>query len=98
MTLYAILANNFFSKCSEKQLPQSVTKDDSLMQFAIKGTDEQWKQALDGKRINESGTIQIRSVREKRKKVDEKDFEKEAENDKTSKKHKSRKKKKKAKN
>ena len=68
------------------------------MQFAIKGTDEQWKQALDGKDINESGTIQIRSVREKRKKVDEKDFEKEAENDKTSKKHKSGKKKKKKKN
>lgn len=82
---------------NEKQLPQAVVKDDSLMQYAIKGTDEQWEKALDGKTLNEAGTIQIRSVREKRKNVDDEDFEREAENDKKYKKHKSGKKKKKKK-
>jgi hypothetical protein len=85
----------FHNIYSEKQLPPEVANDGSLMQYAIKGTDKQWKNALDGKDINASGTIQIRSVREKRKKVDETDFEREAENDPTSKKDKPRKKKKK---
>ena len=64
------------------------------MQFAIKGSEEQWEKALDGKDVTASGTIQIKSVREKRKQVDEADFLKAAENDKVTKKQKSTKKRK----
>jgi hypothetical protein len=61
-----------------KSLPQEITKDDSLMQYAIKGSDEQWNKALDGKDVSGSGSVQISSVREKRKGVDTEDFEREA--------------------
>jgi hypothetical protein len=49
------------------------------MQYAIKGSNEQWKKALNGKEIDGTGNIQIESVREKRKNVDEDDYEKEGE-------------------
>ena len=55
-----------------------LANDASLMQYAIKGSDEQWNNALDGKEIDATGTVSIRSVREKRKSVDVEDFEKEA--------------------
>ena len=65
------------------------------MQYAIKGSDEQWEKALEGKDISENGSLQIRSIREKRKGVDETDFEREAQSEPASKKSKSNKKKKK---
>ena len=65
------------------------------MQFAVKGSDSQWSKALEGKEISASGTVQIRSVREKRKGVDESDFDHEAKSEPVSKKSKSHKKKKK---
>ncbi|CAJ1937433.1 unnamed protein product [Cylindrotheca closterium] len=80
---------------SAQQLPSKVTKDRSLMQFAVKGSDEQWTKALEGKDISASGTIQIKSVREKRKQLDEEDFQKAADNDKATKKQKPNKTKKK---
>jgi N-acetyltransferase 10 len=61
----------------EKVLPPEIANDASLMQYAIKGTDDQWSQALDGMQVNEAGTVSIRSVREKRKNVDAEDIEKE---------------------
>jgi len=79
----------------EKSLPPEVARDDSLMQYAVKGSEEQWGRALSGRDIAEAGTVQIRSVREKRKGVDEEDFKREAEHQ--SKKAKSSKKKKKKK-
>jgi N-acetyltransferase 10 len=63
---------------TEKSLPPEITNDESLMQYAIKGSDEQWKEVLNGKDMNESGTVAIRSVRQKRKIVDTEDFEREA--------------------
>lgn len=80
---------------STQQLPEKITKDRSLMHFAVKGSDDQWAKALEGKDMSASGTIQIKSVREKRKQVDEEDFQKAADNDKTTKKHKPNKNKKK---
>lgn len=65
------------------------------MQFAVKGSDEQWAKALEGREIRGSGTIQIESVREKRKQVNEDDFHKAADNDKVAKKRKPNKTKKK---
>jgi hypothetical protein len=73
-------------------LPAKVANDDSLMQYAIKGSDKQWEKALKGKEISESGTVQIHSVREKRKQLDEEDFKKEAELNPASKKQKANKK------
>ena len=66
------------------------------MQYAIKGSDEQWNNALDGRDVDEAGTIQIRSVREKRKGLDDDDFAREASNEPKSKKSKTGKKKKKS--
>lgn len=63
---------------SEKALPPEIANDDSLMQYAIRGSDEQWNQALEGKGLNEAGTVSIKSVREKRKVVDADDYEHEA--------------------
>jgi hypothetical protein len=83
------------SRPSTKSLPPSVAKDGELMQFAIKGSDEQWSKALVGKEISESGTVQIRDVREKRKGVDETDYEHEAKSEPMSKKSKTSKQKKK---
>ena len=65
------------------------------MQFAVKGSDEQWAKALEGREIRGPGTIQIESVREKRKQVNEDDFHKAADNDRVAKKRKSNKTKKK---
>lgn len=62
----------------DKSLPPEVTNDDSLMQYAIKGSEEDWKQALDGKDMNEAGTVSIKSIREKRKHVDVEDYDHEA--------------------
>ena len=65
------------------------------MQYAIKGSDEQWEKALGGKDVSEAGTVQISSVRQKRKGVDDEDFEKEAMKEHHGKKAKTSKKKKK---
>lgn len=47
------------------------------MQYAVKGSDDQWAKALDGKSLDGPGAVQIQSVREKRK-LEEDDLEKEA--------------------
>jgi hypothetical protein len=46
------------------------------MQYAVKGSDEQWAKALEGKTTGGPSTVQIQSVRTKRK-IDEEDMEKE---------------------
>ena len=54
---------------SEKSLPASIANDKSLMQYAVKGSDEQWSKILDGKEdaLGETKMVSVRSVREKRK-------------------------------
>ena len=78
---------------ASNSLPASVANDKSLMQYAIKGSDEQWEKILDRREVGETGMVSVRSVREKRKAVDAEDMEKEAEHEKKSSK-KSKKKKK----
>ena len=67
---------------NENSLPSSITNDRSLMQYTIKGSDEQWDKLLDGKEVNETGMVSVSSVRDKRKAVDAEDMEKEAEHEK----------------
>ena len=64
-------------------LPASVANDKSLMQYTIKGSDDQWDKLLEGKEIGETGMVTVRSVRDKRKAVDDEDMEKEAQHEKT---------------
>lgn len=66
---------------SDKTMPSEITNDNSLMQYAIKGSEEQWRDAIAGKDMNEPVTVSIRSSREKRKSVSDEDFEKESSND-----------------
>ena len=75
------------------RLHPEIQEDDSLMQYAVKGSDAQWSKLLKDKNIDEPGTIQIQSVRQKRKGVDDDDFEREEGNDKAAKKSKKKKKK-----
>ena len=55
----------------------AIVGDNSLMQYAVKGSDDQWANVLDGKEMDGPATVQIQSVREKRK-IDDEDLEKEA--------------------
>lgn len=57
-------------------LPAEITEDNSLMQYAVKGSSDQWAKALDGTNLEGPGTVQIQSVREKRK-LDDDEVEKE---------------------
>jgi hypothetical protein len=75
---------------SRKSSAQSeIEKDDSLMQYAVKGSDAQWNKMIGDREVDESGTIQIQSVRPKRKALDDEDFDKEGETEKLLKKTKS---------
>ena len=57
-------------------MPSEITEDNALMQYAVKGSDDQWAKALDGKSVEGPGTVRIQSVREKRK-IDDDEVEKE---------------------
>lgn len=63
---------------SQASLPPDIAQDFEIINYAVKGTDEQWDNVLDGKDVDVSTTIQIKSSREKRK-VDEEEIEKEIE-------------------
>jgi N-acetyltransferase 10 len=58
-------------------LPPEIAQDPEIMQYAIKGSDKQWKTVLADKGIDGPGTVQIHTTREKRK-LGEEDMEKEA--------------------
>jgi N-acetyltransferase 10 len=63
----------------DSSLPPEIARDDDIMQYAVKGSEEQWNKALDGKDIGNS--VQIHSLvkaREKRK-LESQDIEREAE-------------------
>jgi N-acetyltransferase 10 len=61
-------------------LPPEIAKNTELLQYAVKGSEKQWQKALEGKDVgaSASGTVQIQSVREKRKALDEADLAREA--------------------
>jgi N-acetyltransferase 10 len=69
--------NHYNNSGKDKALPAAIANDYSLMQYAVKGTDEQWDMALEGKDVEGPATVSIRSVRDKRKTVDLADIEKE---------------------
>lgn len=60
-------------------LPSEITDDRELMSYVVKGSKEQWENALGGQDPDddELGMIQIQSTREKRK-MDDEDIEREA--------------------
>jgi len=62
-------------------LPAEIMEDAEIMQYAIKGSDKEWSEALKESEVNENGTIAIRSVQEKagKRKLGEEDIEREGE-------------------
>ncbi|KAL7576417.1 hypothetical protein ACA910_018221 [Epithemia clementina (nom. ined.)] len=59
-----------------RELKTSVEADGEMMHYAVKGSDEQWSKALDGKDLEGgTGTVQIQTIRAKRKSLDGEDIE-----------------------
>ena len=69
-------------KASElAMLPPAIADDRELMSYVVKGTQEQWDQALIGQDISSGAkmdSIKILSTREKRKTIDVADFERDS--------------------
>jgi N-acetyltransferase 10 len=63
-------------------LPPEISEDRELMQYVVKGSDNQWKKALEDKELDGPSTVQIHGLREKRRAVDEDDMEREDVNEK----------------
>ena len=62
-----------------QSLPSSIAQDDDIMQYAVRGTDDEWAKALEGKNVD-GGTVQIMSMQEKRpgkRRVNEEDIQRE---------------------
>ena len=81
-------------------LPTEIANDNDIMQYAIKGSNEQWQDALEMQKVDSKGTIQIRSQGEgsiMKRKLNDDDIEKEVSNQSSSRKDKSSKKKKRSK-
>ena len=79
-------------------LPTEIANDNDIMQYAIKGSNEQWQDALEMQKVDSKGTIQIRSQGEgsiMKRKLNDDDIEKEVSNQSSSRKDKSSNKKKK---
>ena len=56
------------------------------MQYVVQGSQDQWDKALEGKKLlddedDQTGTVTISGIRQKRKVIDEDDVEREAAND-----------------
>jgi len=64
----------------DTSLPPEIVRDDDMMQYAVKGSDEQWSKVLNGKDITDSGTVKIHSTREvgEKRKLESEDIEREA--------------------
>ena len=85
---------------SSTALPTEIANDNDIMQYAIKGSNEQWQDALEMQKVDSKGTIQIRSQGEgsiMKRKLNDDDIEKEVSNQSSSRKDKSSKKKKRSK-
>jgi hypothetical protein len=53
------------------------------MQYAVKGNEEQWRRALDGREATGGGMVQIHTVRPAKRKLEDKDIQREAQTDST---------------
>lgn len=67
----------------DSSLPPEIARDDDIMQYAVKGSDEQWSKVLNGRDVTESGTVKIHGVREvgEKRKLGSEDIEREANNE-----------------
>jgi N-acetyltransferase 10 len=65
-------------KKKSSNLPPEIARNPELSSYVVKGSDEQWADALKGKETDAT-TVQIQSVREKRKALDEDDMKREQE-------------------
>ena len=64
----------------QEQLPRRLANDDDVMQYAIKGSEQEWSDALRDRSVleNEGGAVvSIKSVRATKRKLEEKDIEQE---------------------
>jgi N-acetyltransferase 10 len=58
----------------DKQLPKEVADEYDIMQYAIKGSEADWSKALEGREVDESGVVSVKSVRKAKRKLEEKDI------------------------
>lgn len=61
-----------------QSLPSSIAQDDDIMQYAVRGTEDEWAKALEGG--VDGGTVQIMSMEEKRpgkRRVNDEDIQRE---------------------
>merc|ERR1712127_936510 len=65
---------------SQKTLPNEITKENDIMNFAVTGTDEQWKDALKGEDPTSMTNVQIATETEKKvlPRIDEKEIQEES--------------------
>lgn len=77
----AEIAMQSLKDAENSNLPSEISQDPELMQYVVKGSEEQWNKALKETDVTGPGTVQISASREKRKAVDETDIEHEASND-----------------
>ena len=63
---------------SKTVLPVEIADDNDIMQYVIKGSDEQWCKALEKNELDVSGSVKISSVRDMKRKLNEQDIEKES--------------------
>eukprot|EP00560_Eucampia_antarctica_P009678 CAMPEP_0197829854 /NCGR_PEP_ID=MMETSP1437-20131217/6397_1 /TAXON_ID=49252 ORGANISM="Eucampia antarctica, Strain CCMP1452" /NCGR_SAMPLE_ID=MMETSP1437 /ASSEMBLY_ACC=CAM_ASM_001096 /LENGTH=1131 /DNA_ID=CAMNT_0043431849 /DNA_START=35 /DNA_END=3430 /DNA_ORIENTATION=+ len=78
-------------QASSSSLPAEIVKDNDIMQYAIKGSNKEWKDALIDQKMDSKGTIQIRSKNKGhivKRKLNDEDIEKEVEMQSSSKKEK----------
>lgn len=59
---------------STKPMPSNVANDDDIMQYAIKGSDAQWSEALEDKEIDGAGMVSIKSTRPSKRRLEENDI------------------------
>jgi len=82
-----IEARNTLKANEADSLPPEISKDPELMRYVVKGTDSQWKEALEGKDVDStSGTaVQIQNVRDKSRPLEPAEIEYEIAEDKQTK-------------
>ena len=62
---------------ANQELPRQLANDDDVMQYAIKGSDKEWSQALQDREVEGEAVVSIKSVRATKRKLEKKDIEQE---------------------
>jgi len=61
-----------------RKLSKIISKDPEIMQYAIKGSNDQWSEALQDRKDAKDGMVSIKSVRPAKRKLREEDVERES--------------------